>query len=131
MTRSEMREHVFKLVFRAEFFQKEEMDSQIALYMESLPDAGDAEKEYIAGRVSEILMNLSGLDAEISRVATGCKIERMGKVEVALLRLACFEIQCDEDIPVGVAINEAVELAKRYGGEQSGRFVNAILAKLI
>ena len=55
----------------------------------------------------------------------------MGKVELALLRLAVYEIVFDEDIPDGVAINEAVELAKKYGQENSGAFVNAVLAKFV
>ena len=55
----------------------------------------------------------------------------MGKVELTVLRIAAYEILFDKDIPEGVAINEAVEIAKKYGQETSGRFVNAILAKLI
>lgn len=55
----------------------------------------------------------------------------MGKVELTILRLAVFEMKYDEDIPEKVAINEAVELAKKFGGDESPAFVNGILAKLI
>ena len=55
----------------------------------------------------------------------------MGKVELTLLRLAVYEMKYDDDIPVGVAINEAVELAKTFGGDGSPAFINGILAKLV
>ena len=55
----------------------------------------------------------------------------MGKVELAVLRLGAYELRYDDDIPNGVAINEAIEIAKKYGQESSGGFVNAILAKIM
>ena len=55
----------------------------------------------------------------------------MGKAELTILRLAVYEMKYDEDIPVGVAINEAVELAKKFGSEEAPAFVNGILAKLV
>ena len=54
----------------------------------------------------------------------------MNRVDLTALRLAVYEMKFDEDIPTGVAINEAVELAKRFGGEDSGSFVNGILGKI-
>jgi N utilization substance protein B len=58
-------------------------------------------------------------------------LDRIGKAELAVLRLAIYELKFDEDIPQGVAINEAVELAKEYGQEGSGAFVNGVLARLV
>lgn len=65
----------------------------------------------------------------INEIAEGWKTERMGKVDLTILRLAVYEIRFDEDVPTSVAINEAVELAKKYGQDGSPSFVNGILAK--
>ena len=73
---------------------------------------------------------LSDIDGRINAVAKGWKTERMGKAELAIIRLAVYEMLYDEDVPVKVAINEAVELAKKFGGDDSPAFVNGILAKL-
>lgn len=70
------------------------------------------------------------MDSRINSVADKWKTERMTKVDLTIIRLASYEIIFDEEVPVGVAINEAVELAKRYGTDQSPSFVNAVLAKL-
>lgn len=67
----------------------------------------------------------------LNEKAEGWNTGRMGKVELTLLRLGIYEILFDETVPAGVAINEAVELAKKYGQETSGGFVNAILAKFV
>lgn len=65
----------------------------------------------------------------INEAAHGWKTSRMGKVDLTLIRLAVYEIKYEDDIPVGVSINEAVELAKKYGTDDSFAFVNGILAK--
>ena len=69
------------------------------------------------------------IDAQLSGKMKGWTIERIGKVELALLRLGIYELEYDDDIPDGVAIAEAVELAKKFGSENSGSFVNGVLAK--
>jgi N utilization substance protein B len=71
------------------------------------------------------------LDARINEVAEGWKTRRMGKAELTILRLALYEILYDEEIPQKVAINEAVELAKKFGGDDSPSFINGVLAKLV
>ena len=70
-------------------------------------------------------------DEAIDAVAEGWKTGRMGKVDLTLIRLAVYEMKYDEDVPVGVAINEAVELAKKYGTDESPAFINGMLAKLV
>ena len=67
----------------------------------------------------------------LNEKAEGWNTERMGKVELAVLRIAVFEILFEEDVPNTVAINEAIEIAKKYGQEASGGFVNAVLAKFV
>ena len=69
------------------------------------------------------------IDQKINEVARGWKTERMGKAELAILRLALYEMLYADAIPVKVAINEAVELAKRFGGEDSPGFINGVLAR--
>ena len=66
----------------------------------------------------------------IEEVSEGWKIKRMGRVDLSIMRLAVYEMKYDEDIPVRVAINEAVEIAKKYGQDNSPSFVNGILAKV-
>ncbi len=71
------------------------------------------------------------IDRLIEENTVGWDTARMGKVELAVLRLGIYEMRYDEDIPAGVAIDEAVEIAKKYGQDNSGGFVNAILAKIV
>ncbi len=71
------------------------------------------------------------LDRLLNENTEGWDTTRMGKVELAVLRLGAYELRYDDDIPNGVAINEAIEIAKKYGQESSGGFVNAILAKIM
>ena len=75
--------------------------------------------------------HLEEIDAAINEVSEGWKTTRMGKVDLTLIRLAVYEMKHEEDIPVGVAINEAVELAKQYGTDDSPAFINGVLAKLV
>ena len=100
------------------------------MYFENLSDAKEKDRAYIRKKYENIRENLGQIDEQIAEVAKGWRTERMGKVELTLLRLAVYEIKYDDDIPTGVAINEAVELAKIFGGEGSSAFVNGVLAKL-
>ena len=131
MKRSEIREEIFKLLFRTEFSDISEMPDQIQYYFSVDVDTeiGEKDKEYIISREEAIMASLETIDKEISEKATGWTIDRMGKVDLAIIRLAVYEILFDESIPVGVSINEAVELAKKYGRDESGSFVNGVLAK--
>ncbi len=79
----------------------------------------------------DILGHITEIDAMVNEVAQGWKTSRMGKVDLTLIRLAVYEMKFEEDVPQGVAINEAVELAKSYGTDDSSSFVNGILAKLV
>ena len=132
MGRHELREQVFKLIFRVEFNPLEEMDEQTRLFLEneeSIVEEKDAES--IKTRYEKVQEKITEIDALLDEKAEGWSTKRMGKIELAILRLAVYEILFDEDIPTGVAINEAVEIAKKYGQDNSGSFVNAILAKFV
>ena len=106
------------------------MTEQEGFYLNDLGEISDEDRTYIQGKVDAIREKKADLDAQIDGVADKWKTERMTKVDLTVIRLAAYEILYDEEVPTGVAINEAVELAKRYGTDQSPSFVNAILAKL-
>ena len=133
MSRREMREHLFKMLFRTEFHDQIELNEQIQLYFESLevlerPKTDDC--EYISNRCKAVVELYPQIDAMIEEASNGWKLSRLGKVDLAILRLATYEIRFDEEIPTGVAINEAVELAKAYGEDHSASFINGVLAKI-
>jgi N utilization substance protein B len=130
MNRRSLREQVFKLLFRAEFNTPEEMPEQEKFFFESGDFVATPEDQAkISEKCAKILALIPELDQEISEKLEGWKIGRLGKVELAILRLALYEIRYDDDVPTGAAINEAVELAKKFGQDNSGQFINGILAK--
>lgn len=130
MTRRKQREQIFKLLFRVEFNNEEEMPEQIRLFFENEEDSmNDEDREAVTQKYEQIASRRAEIDALLEKKAEGWKISRMGKVDLTILRLAVYEIMFDEDIPTSVAINEAVEIAKKFGQEESGKFVNGILAK--
>lgn len=131
MTRREIREQVFKMLFRVEFCNQEEMSEQIALCEDDACNWKEKDKTYIFEKVEKISEKLEEIDAKINEVSEGWKTGRMGKVDLTLIRLAVYEMLYEEDVPAKVAINEAVELAKQYGTDNSPSFVNGVLAKLV
>ncbi len=131
MNRREIREQVFKMLFQTEFYEEAEMDEQIGISMEELAEKNEGKRAYIEQKLREIYKRREEIDALINEKATGWKTNRMAKVDLALIRLAVYEIRYEEDIPTGVAINEAVELAKIYSSDGAPSFVNGVLAKLL
>ncbi len=131
MKRSELREHIFKMLFSYEFNSDDEMPEQIRLYFEQMEGGEPSEKdvEYIRTKALNVVLKTEEIDALINAHTKGWKTSRMNKVDLSILRLALYEMKWDEDIPQGVAINEAVELAKKYSGEEGPSFVNGVLAK--
>ena len=146
MTRRELREHCFKMLFSADFYPSaEEVKEQLGQYFnapeeEDVDPKGDVtilhkveikeeDRRYLEKRVADMMDKIPEIDERINEVAAGWRTKRMGKVELTILRLALFEMKHDDAIPEKVAINEAVELAKKFGGDESPSFVNGILAK--
>ncbi|MCI8299749.1 MAG: transcription antitermination factor NusB [Lachnospiraceae bacterium] len=130
MSRREIREKIFKLLFRTEFYEEGDLSEQSRLFLQELKQEAQ-DTLYIQDKFEQIVSRLTEIDDMINQVAQGWKTSRMGKVDLTLIRLAVYEIKFEEDIPAGVAINEAVELAKSYGSDDSPSFVNGILAKLV
>ena len=131
MVRRELREHVFKMLFQIEFIDVKDMPEHLELYFDNLPNASDKDKEYITDKVNNIIEKIPEIDNIINEKTTGWKTTRMSKVDLTLLRLALYEMIYDEDVPTSVAINEAVELAKGFSGENAPKFINGVLAKCI
>lgn len=131
MSRSELREHVFRMLFRIEFNDEKEMKEQEKLYFELLDEVAEKEQEYILNRYRAIVEKMEEIDQLLNELSTGWKTSRMNRVDLTILRLATYELKYDEDVPTGVAINEAVELAKRYSSETGPAFINGVLAKVV
>ncbi len=147
MNRREMREHTFCVLFSRDFHALGEEKEQAAWYMSSLelmspdeleersmdriPPFTEEESAAMEQRIADISAKVPELDAAINEVSEGWKTNRMNKVDLALIRLALYEMRFDESVPTKVAINEAVEIAKKYGGADSPSFVNGVLAKLV
>ncbi len=129
MGRREQREQIFKLVFQLEFNDKCDMPEQMKLYLEQEEIQSEKDCTYISEKFENIQAKLSEIDTLINEQTTGWKTDRMGKVDLAIIRLAVYEIKYDESVPTSVAINEAVELAKKFGQDESSSFVNGVLAK--
>lgn len=130
MNRRTLREQLFKLLFRIEFNSAEEMQQQCDFFFDDIDNPTDEkDMKYIQDKFDHIFSHLTDIDSLINKKAKGWTTERMGKVDLTVIRLAVYEILYDEDVPTGVAINEAVELAKKFGQDESYGFVNGVLAK--
>lgn len=130
MGRSELRQHIFKMLFLIEFNGKEEMPEQVELYFDKLEELSEKDREYIEKKHAAIVEKVEEIDAMLNEHTTGWKTSRMNRVDLTILRLAAYELKWDEEVPVGVAINEAVELAKKYSSDEGPAFINGVLAKL-
>lgn len=122
MNRTEQREQAFCLVFQSLFNN----DETLAIYEENVAAVGDFARELFEG----VSLSEQELDDVINKYSKGWKANRLPKVNLAILRLAIYEIKYLDDVPNSVAINEAVELAKKYSGEGDYSFINGILGSV-
>ena len=130
MKRTELREHIFRMVFGLEFNKTDEMPEQFEMYFDQLGEVREQDLEYIRTKTEKIAEKTEEIDAVINENVKGWKTTRMNKVDLSILRVAVYEMKWDEEVPVGVAINEAVELAKRFSGGDSPSFINGVLGKI-
>ena len=147
MTRRALREHCFKVLFCTDFYPADEAGEQIDMYLEQpeeddTDEAGnteivhevklseDEEKE-LKDKIDGIISRITEIDEKLSAATEGWKLKRIGKVELTILRLAVYEMKYDGNVPEKVAINEAVEIAKKFGQDESAAFINGVLAKLV
>lgn len=128
MSRRLAREAALRVLFQVEV-GRDEIDAAIA-YNASELDLDENALSFTDKLVRGVVEHRAELDALLDRFAVDWTIDRMAYVDRNVLRLAAFEMMYDEETPAGVAINEAVELAKRYGTDDSGKFVNGILGNI-
>ena len=129
MRRSKVREHIFKMLFSIGF-DAADGDEQIELYLEQVEEASEEERGYMRKKVKDIAAHEEEIDAMINEHTTGWKTGRMNKVDLSVLRLAVYEMKWDDEVPVGVAINEAVELTKTFSSDEAPSFINGVLGKI-
>lgn len=130
MNRSKLRENIFKLLFMTEFNGAEEMPEQLSMYFSEIEDLNEKDRVYMEAKYQNIMDREAQIDALLNDASSGWKTSRMSKVDLTILRLAVYEMKFDEDVPVKVAINEAVEMAKRFGQDGSASFINGILGTI-
>ena len=131
MNRTKIREQAFKLIYSLEIQKRDDIEEQIDLYIESNGIVDKNAIEYIKDAVLGIEKNKEKILEKIEKnLKSDWKIERISKIDLAILKLAIYEIKYKE-IPFKVVINEAVELAKKYGEDTSKNFVNGILASIV
>lgn len=131
MLRSQVREEIFKILFRAPFMESTEMEEQIEFSLEELEGKSEENQTYINNKVHAVLDHIKELDDKIESCCEGWTIGRIGKAEISIMRIAVYEIMFEEEVPDSVAINEAVELSKIYCDEDAKSFINAVLGKVV
>ena len=131
MNRSSIREQAFKLLYSLEIQKDMNKEEQVDLYLESNNIKDEEAVSYIKDAIIGIETNKKDIDEKIiQNLKSNWKLERVSKIDLTILRLAIYEIKYKE-LPYKVAINEAVELAKKYGEDTSKNFVNGILASIV
>jgi len=128
MGRRAAREIAMKLIYQLEI-QKDSREEQIRQTLEQ-EALNENDTKYIVDVVEGVYKNVEEIDKTIEMYSKGWKLSRLSKVDLSILRLIIYEMCFRNDIPFNVSINEAVELAKNYSGEESGSFVNGILGKV-
>lgn len=130
MGRKKARDNAFKCIYEFEFDKDKQLDTIFNSCFEENDNTED-EIEYIKGALTGIKENLEIIDNIILSKLKSWSINRIAKIDLAILRLAIYEIEYIDNIPFKVTANEAVELAKKYGNNDSRVFVNGVLAKVI
>lgn len=132
MTRRKIRENLYIMLFRLDFYNREEVKDQADIYLEEeIENASEKDKKELRNKFGIVLEHLGEIDAQIESKSKGWTVNRIAKAELTVLRLAVFELLYADDVPDSVAINEAVELSKLYCSEKSKGFINGILASVV
>lgn len=131
MSRTEIRELTFKLLYSLEIQTDIDLEEQINLYIED----NEIEDEKILTYIKDIVFGISQNKEDIENTIKLCldskwTIDRISKINLSILKLAIYEIKY-KNVPFKVEINEAVELAKKYGEDTSSKFINGALAKAV
>ncbi len=130
MSRRTARKHIFNLIFQSEFNKETETSDIMSTYSAEYKEYNENDIDFIRTEYEGIVDNIDEIDNIINISAKGWSVERMSKVDLAILRLAVYEIEFS-DIPDKVSINEAVELAKEFSDDKSPVFINGVLGKIV
>lgn len=130
MSRKKARDNAFKCIYELEFDNEKNVDKLLEFCYEENENKSD-ERKYIEEVVRGINKNIEKIDSIILSKLKNWSMDRIAKIDLAILRLSIYEIMYMDDIPVKVSANEAVELAKLYGNNDSKSFVNGVIAKVI
>ena len=131
LSRTKIRQHICCLLYTLSFYEKEAYDTCIARYLDEEKIADTHDRAEIARKALAVMDRSETYDRMIDGKSEHWKTKRMARMDLAILRLALYEMLEDDEIPVQVAINEAVLLAKRYSSDASPAFVNGVLAKFV
>ena len=123
------REIALKILY-ARDIAKEPLEDCLESFWDNEAKVDEAVKEFANFLVSGVVAHKEEVDKVISKYAENWEMERMATVDRNIMRIACFELMFTDDIPPKVAINEAIDIAKKYGDKDSGKFVNGILDKI-
>lgn len=131
MSRRSARKNAFFLLFQMDFYKTEECEQVKEIFFaEKEQPVKEEDRDFIMREVEGARAHQEEIDRIIGECAKGWDTGRMNKVDLAILRLAVYEIRFSGDTPLGVAINEAVELAKKFSSDESPAFINGILGKV-
>jgi len=129
MSRRQARERALQVLFQVDMGGTDpavalaQMDEEFGSLTES--------KDFTEKNVYGVIENLLFIDQVIAAVSKDWNVERMANVDRNIMRLALYEVFFCDDIPNSVSVNEAVDLGKKFGGDESGKFINGILGKVI
>lgn len=129
ITRSKLRNLCMQCLYQYDFYPSAALDEQTRLFLEQQEKLEDEDREMILARMKDVYEKVAGIDEEIGGKSEHWRPDRMSRVDLSILRLAVYEIENDAEVPAAVAINEAVELAKKYGGTDSPKFINGVLSR--
>lgn len=129
MRRRRVRECALKMLYEADV-RGEALDSLLDGFWEIVPETPEDERRMAEDLAREVEAHRNLLDEKISSAALNWKIDRMGYVDRNILRIGAYEIIFRPDIPPAVSINEAIEIAKNYGTQDSPKFINGILNRI-
>lgn len=133
MSRRSARNHAFALVFQLGFYKELNVDEIIQNYFEQkqIGKITEEDREFIYTEFSGIYQNIETIDKIISNNLKGWTINRLNKVDLAILRLALYEIIYVDEIPKSVSVNEAIELCKEYSSDDAPGFINGVLGMIV
>lgn len=131
MSRRSARKHIFNIIFQSEFHDLNEINDIIQIYKDENDDITINDMVFIQKELKGIIENKEKIDNIINNSAVNWNVERIAKVDVAILRIAIYELIFEKDIPDKVSINEAIELAKEFSSDNSPSFINGILGKVV